>query len=148
MTEFHPRYFHSDAEIEHIGEGLVARTLPRPEWTHEAHLAATTYLLLKRPDIDVDKELPELIRRYNESVGGVNDDTEGYHETITRVFLHGVRLFLSEADTGDSLHNLVNELLSSPMGRRDWPLRFYSPERLFSVEARRSFLVPDLAALP
>ena len=28
------------------------------------------------------------------SVGGVNSDTEGYHETITRTFLHGVRLFL------------------------------------------------------
>ena len=34
------------------------------------------------------------------------------------------------------------------MGRRDWPLRFYSAERLFSVEARRKFVPPDLAALP
>ena len=148
MTEFHPRFFTSDAEIEHIGEGMVGRTLPRPEWTHEAHLAATTYLLLRRPDIDLDVELPGLIRRYNESVGGVNSDTEGYHETITRVFLHGVRLFLSEADATDPLQELVNDLLSSPMGRRDWPMRFYSRERLFSVEARRAFVPPDLAALP
>ena len=94
MTEYRPRLFRSDAEIEHIGEGLVARTLPRPEWTHEAHLAATTYLLSRRPDIDLDKDLPGIIRAYNESVGGVNDDTQGCHETITRVFLHGVRLFL------------------------------------------------------
>ena len=42
MPEFEPRPFQSDAEIEKIGEGLVARTLPREEWTHEAHLAATT----------------------------------------------------------------------------------------------------------
>jgi hypothetical protein len=148
MTEYRPRFFASDAEIEHIGEGLVARTLPRSEWTHEAHLAATTYLLLRRPDIDLDDELPDIIRRYNESVGGVNSDTEGYHETITRAFLHGVRLFLSEADAGAPLHKLVNELLLSPMGRRDWPLRFYSPEKLFSVEARRTFVAPDVAALP
>jgi hypothetical protein len=148
MTEHHPRLFHSDAEVEHIGEGLVARTLPRAEWTHEAHLAATTYLLLKRPDIDVDTALPGLIRRYNESVGGVNSDTEGYHETITRVFLHGIRLFLAEADAHEPLHKLVNELLLSPMGRRDWPLRFYSPKLLFSVEARRHFAEPDLRALP
>jgi hypothetical protein len=78
----------------------------------------------------------------------VNSDTEGYHETITRVFLHGVRLFLGEADPKEPLHELVNELLLSPMGRRDWPLRFYSRERLFSVEARRNFVPPDLAALP
>ena len=148
MTDYKPRLFNSDAEIEHIGEGLLACTLPREEWTHEAHLAATTYLLTHRPDIAIDVELPGIIRRFNESVGGVNDDTQGYHETITRVFLHGVRLFLAEADLGESLHELVNELLLSPMGRRDWPLRFYSAERLFPVEARRHFVPPDIAALP
>ena len=148
MTEYRPRTFRSDAEIEHIGEGLLAHTLPRPEWTHEAHLAATTYLLVRRPDIDLDKELPGIIRRYNESVGGVNDDTQGYHETITRTFLHGVRLFLADSDPGVPLHELVNELLLSPMGRRDWPMHFYSAGRLFSVEARRHFVTPDIAVLP
>jgi hypothetical protein len=148
MTEYRPRFFHSDAEIEHLGEGLLARTLKREEWTHEAHLAATTYLLLRRPDVDLDTELPGIIRRFNESVGGVNSDAEGYHETITRAFLHGVRLFLAEADPKEPLHELVNELLLSPMGKRDWPLRFYSPARLFSVEARRTFIAPDLAAFP
>ena len=148
MTDFSPRLFHSDPEIVRIGEGLLARTLPRADWTHEAHLAASTYLTLKRPDIDLDAELPAIIRGYNASVGGVNDDTQGYHDTITRVFLRGVRLFLSEADPQAPLHDLVNDLLLSPMGKRDWPLRFYSRERLFSVEARRGFVTPDLAALP
>ena len=148
MNDHKPRLFHDDAEIVRIGEGMLARTLPRPEWTHEAHLATTTYLLTRRPDIDIDRELPGFIRAYNESVGGVNSDSEGYHETITRVFQQGVRLFLSEADLAEPLHKLVNELLLSPMGRRDWPLRFYSPERLFSVEARRKFMPPDIAALP
>jgi|SRR5579884_1098815 len=148
MTEYLPRLFVCEADVARVGEGLLSRTLPREEWTHEAHLAATTYLLMKHREIDLDADLPGLIRCYNESVGGVNSDTEGYHETITRVFLHGVRLFLGEADPSEPLHELVNSLLLSPMGRRDWPLRFYSRERLFSVEARRSFVAPDLAALP
>jgi hypothetical protein len=148
MTDHKPRLFTSDAEIAHLGEGLLARTLPREEWTHEAHLAATSYLLTRRPDIAVDDELPGIIRSYNESVGGVNDDTQGYHDTITRVFLHGVRLFLAEVDLHEPLHELINELLLSPTGRRGWPLRFYSAERLFSVEARRHFVPPDIAALP
>jgi hypothetical protein len=148
MTEHRPRFFTFDAEIERIGEGLLARTLPRSDWTHEAHLAATTYLVLRRPDVDLDAELPDIIRRYNESVGGVNDDTQGYHDTITRVFLHGVRLFLGEAASDEPLHALINELLLSPMGQRDWPLRFYSRERLFSIEARRHFVPPDVVALP
>ena len=54
MTDYAPRLFTSDAEIAHLGEGLIARTLAKPEWTHEAHLGATTYLLLKRPDIHID----------------------------------------------------------------------------------------------
>ena len=148
MTDHSPRLFSSDAEIVRIGEGLLARTLPRPDWTHEAHLAACLYLLIRRADIDLDVELPGIIRGYNASVGGVNSDSEGYHDTITRVFLHGVRLFLAEADLSEPLHELVNQLLLSPMGRRDWPMRFYSPERLFSVEARRTFVAPDVRALP
>jgi len=148
MTDYLPRLFHTDAEIEHLGEGLLACSLTRAEWTHEAHLGATTYLLLKRPDVDLDSDLPDIIRRFNESVGGVNSDTEGYHETITRIFLRGVRLFLEEADLSESLHELVNDLLLSPMGKRDWPLRFYSPALLFSVDARRRFVDPDLRALP
>ena len=147
MTEYRPRLFASDADVLRVGEGLLARDLPRAEWTQEAHLAATTYLLLRHPEIDLDRELPGLIRRYNESVGGVNSDTEGYHDTITRVFLNGVRRFLGDADHGEPLHELVNDLLLSPVGRRDWPLRFYSRDRLFSVEARRQFVPPDLAAL-
>ena len=144
MTEFRPRLFHSDAEIERIGERLLARSLPRREWTHEAHLAATTYLVAERPDIDLDAELPGIIRRYNESVGGRNTDTEGYHETITRVFLGAVRAHAAETG-GHDLRDRVNALLLSDRGRRDWPLRFYSPERLFSVEARLSFVAPDLS---
>jgi len=68
MTALSPRLFTSDAEIARIGEGLVARDLPREEWTHEAHLAATIYLLTRRPDIDLDTALPGIIRAYNESV--------------------------------------------------------------------------------
>ena len=147
MTDYAPRLFAADAEIERIGEGLLARTLPRADWTHEAHLAATTYLVTRRPDIDLDASLPDIIRRYNESVGGVNDDTQGYHETITRTYLHGVRRFVADAN-GAALHEIVNALLLSPTGRRDWPLRFYTTERLLSVEARRTFVTPDVRALP
>ena len=148
MTDFSPRLFTTDAEIIRLGEGLLACTATREEWTHEAHLAATAYLLLRRPEIDLDEELPGIIRRFNESVGGVNSDTEGYHDTITHSFLRGVRLFLEDADVRSPLHELVNELLLSPMGRRDWPLRFYSRERLFSVEARKAHVEPDLASMP
>ena len=149
MTEDHePRLFASDEAVRHIGEGLLACSLARPEWTHEAHLASCLWLLVERPDIMPERDLPNLIRRFNESVGGVNSDSEGYHETITQCFIRGVRLFLGRTPTGRSLAEKVNGLLQEPEGRRDWPLRFFSPERLFSVEARRGWREPDLAPLP
>jgi len=148
MTEFPVRHFDTDEAVAHVGEGLLARSLKRDEWTHEAHLAATLYLLLKHTEIDLDAELPSLIRRFNESVGGVNDDTQGYHDTITKAYLRGIRLFLAEADTAKPIHEQVNDLLHSPMGRRDWPTRFFSRERLMSVEARRHWVEPDLRAMP
>jgi hypothetical protein len=146
-TDYSPRLFERDSEIRALGEGLLACALPREAWTHEAHLGACLWLLAERPDIDVDAEIGDLIRRFNESVGGVNDDTQGYHDSITRAYVAGVRLFLSESEeTG--LAERVNAMLLSDVGRRDWPLRFYSRELLFSVPARRGFVEPDLAPLP
>jgi len=147
MEDYEPRLFADDAAIRRVGEGMAARTLPRPEWTHEAHLATCAWLILERPDILPERNLPGLIRRYNESVGGVNSDTEGYHETITQVYIRGVRAALARSE-GRGLCERVNALLLAPEGRRDWPLRFYSRERLFSVEARLGWVEPDLAALP
>jgi hypothetical protein len=148
MTVHKIRLFANPAAVARVGEGLLACSLPKAEWTHEAHLAASTYLLTEHPEIDLDVELPGLIRRYNESVGGVNDDRQGYHDTITRAYLHGVRHFLAERDRAGPIHEIVNDLLRSPIGRRDWPRRFWSAERLMSVEARRSWVGPDLAPLP
>lgn len=147
MTEHPIRFFADDAAIVHLGEGLIACTLAREEWTHEAHLAACLYLLARRPDIDVDGEIAGLISRFNESVGGVNDDQNGYHDTITRTYVAGVRMFLRERASGELTAD-VNALLAGDTGSRDWPLRFYSRERLFSVEARRGFVEPDRAPLP
>lgn len=146
-TDREPRLFADDAAIRRVGEGMIARTLPRPEWTHEAHLATCAWLILERPDLSPERDLPGLIRRYNESVGGVNSDDEGYHETITQVSIVGVRAALARSE-GAGLCERVNALLLAAEGRRDWPLRFYSRERLLSVEARRGWVEPDLAALP
>jgi hypothetical protein len=147
MSEYYIRLFEDDASIVEIGESLLARTLPRAHWTHEAHLAACTWLVRDRPDIAIERELPAIISAYNEAVGGVNDDTQGYHETITQVYIAGVQAHLLQFGMELPLHAAVNALLLSHRGHRDLPLAFYSRERLFSVHARRGFIEPDLASL-
>jgi hypothetical protein len=147
MSDPEPRLWPNDEAIRHIGEGLIARTLERSEWTHEAHMAACAWLILERPEIAPERDLPDIIRRFNESVGGINDETQGYHETITQVFIRAVRGHLARTE-GRSLTERVNALLLSPEGRRDWPLRFYSAELLFSKEARLGWVEPDLQEFP
>lgn len=146
-TDFTPRLFARDDEIRALGTGLLACVLPREAWTHEAHLGATTWLLIERPDIAAERDLPAIIRAFNESVGGLNDDTQGYHETITQLYIASIRVHLAGRPVSEPLLASVNSLLMSKRGRRDWPLRFYSRDRLFSVEARRGFVSPDICAL-
>lgn len=143
MAGYPIRLFTDAGDVRRIGAGLLACTLPRAEWTHEAHLAACLWLASERPDLLPERDLPAIIRRYNESVGGVNDDTQGYHETLTQLYIRGVRQFLADC-AAEGLLERANALLASPMGERRWPMRFYSRDRLFSVAARRSWLEPDL----
>ena len=146
MKEYESRLFADDAAIRRVGEGFLARTLPRSEWTHEAHLATCAWMLIERPDLKPERDLPDLIRRFNESVGGVNDATQGYHETITQVSIRGVRSALAQSK-GRGLCDRINALLLAVEGRRDWPLRFYSPDLLFSAAARLGWVEPDLSPL-
>lgn len=148
MTEnCSPRLFPDDETIRRVGRGLLRRDLPKAEWTHEAHLAACLWLLVECPEIDPERDMRAIISGYNEAVGGVNDDHGGYHDTITHCFITGARRWLART-SATGLVERVNGLLEAPEGQRGWPLTLYSPERLFSVAARRSKIAPDRDSLP
>jgi hypothetical protein len=139
--------FASDDEILEIGHGLQHRTLPKASWTHAAHFAAAIWLLTQHSRIDVVHRLPKMIRAYNEATGVANTDSSGYHETITLASIRAAGSFLA-ADPKRPLFVTCNELMASPLGRSDWLLAYWSRPRLFSVEARRAWLDPDIQALP
>ena len=141
------RQFSSDSEIQRVGEKFLNRSLPKPEWTHAAHLAVTLWLIRHCPSLDLDEELPLLIRAYNEATGTPNTDSGGYHETITRASLAAVRSRLA-ASGNAPLHDILDRLLNSPLANANWLLEYWSRDRLFSVTARRSWLAPDLKPFP
>ena len=140
--------FQSDAEVEGIGAGLLARTLPVGEWTHGAHWAAALWLIVRRPDLYPPRDLPGLIRAYNVSLGNRNTETSGYHETITQASLRAARHDVALAAADAPLFEICNRVLASDLGRPDWLLRYWSKPVLFSTEARRIWVGPDLASLP
>ena len=140
--------FSSEEEIHHLGEGLMACSLKREEWTHAAHFAAALWLMRYRPDLDAAREMPRLIRAYNESTGRVNDDNGGYHETITLASLRALRGVLDANPPEVPIFQIVNALMASTMGNPNWLLEYWSRELLMSVEARRQWREPDLKSLP
>ena len=120
-------------------DAFHARTLPRREWTHEAHLVVCWYTLRER---DVDGTVDALrtaIRSYNEATGTPNTETSGYHETLTRYYVLAIARHGGRG---------LDEVMQAPECRRDAPLRHWSRELLFSPTARRQWVEPDLVPLP
>ncbi len=137
----------TDTEIEDTVSRFLACTLPKARWTHAAHFAAALWLLRAQGEAAF-AAMPDLIRCYNESVGGRNTDTEGYHETITQASLHMAAMSLRDAQEGAPLGAVLARLLAGPCGRPDWIFAYWSREALFTPEARRGWIAPDLAPLP
>jgi hypothetical protein len=132
-------------ETDRIAREFIARTLPKGEWTHEAHLRVGLWHALHHPQaLDL---LRERIRAYNVSTGVPNTPSAGYHETITRFYLRVIRGFLGSTDSDRPIDELAGELIAR-FGDRNLLLRHYTRERLFSVEARLGWLAPDLSSLP
>jgi hypothetical protein len=137
----------NSAAITRIGEGLIAANLPKPEWTHAAHVAAAAYIVAARSDLDAEADLPGLISRYNLACGVANSDTGGYHHSITLASIAAVRAGLTLAPPGDLPAQLA-WLMTGMLGDKYWPERFWSHDTLFSVAARRGWVAPDRAPLP
>lgn len=141
----------TDAGALRIFRGVIARDLPKPEWTHRAHCIFATTLLSALTLEEAEETCPNLIRRYNEAMGGVNSDTEGYHHTITIFSLREIDAVLTTrfgpAPRSESLASQCAAILRSPLADKDYPLTAYPREVLFSVAARRGWVAPGARAV-
>ena len=142
ISEIYPKA----AEIAEIGEGVLARTFPADRFHHREHLIMMVYLLLQYPMRDWRADLPEVIRGYNVAAGGVNDDVRGYHHTISMAFLTIVGMIASKTRR-EGLVATCRVVLASPAASQDVLLQFWSRDVLFSKEARREWVPPNLRAL-
>jgi hypothetical protein len=135
----------SRSDVESFIREFEAERLPMARWTHEAHLVAGFWY---SSTLDADAALATIrtrIRRHNESVGTPNTDSSGYHETITRLYMGAIAAHVSRHKNAGFEESLAL-LLASALSDSDWPLTHYSRERLFSVEARRNWVEPDVRA--
>ena len=122
-------------------------SLPPHEWTHQAHLIVGLWYCSQHDETQALNILRDRIKRYSIARGKQNTDTSGYHETITRFFVCYINHYLHDADPQFSLLELVNDFCAHQLENSS-PLKFYSKERLMSVEARLGWVEPDLQSLP
>jgi hypothetical protein len=129
--------------IAAVAEGLRSCSFPAADFHHREHCLVTAYFLLTEPEVDWRAKLPALIKRYNLAMGGANTDSAGYHETITQFYLAAIAGFL-QAMPRCSPEERCQAILGSPLADKDYILRFYSRELLFSTEARHRYVAPNL----
>jgi GNAT superfamily N-acetyltransferase len=130
---------------EALWGAFAHRSLPEPEWTHRSHVRVA-YLHLLRWNLDESHLRMRVgIVRLNASHGLEETATRGYHETMTRVWLR----LLAHRCSGRSFASSDAFLSAHPeLLDKQLPLRFYTRERLLSLQARTMFLEPDILPLP
>ena len=131
------------ADMEAFVRAFEAHTLPKSDWTHHSHLAVGLWYVAHYPESEALDRLRNAIRSYNVAQGGENTATAGYHETITRIYTWYIGEHLrTYRDT--PFMTCLQLLLDGPAADREFPLRFYTRERLFSMEARLGWVEPDI----
>ena len=133
---------------EALVRGLKDGTWPRAEWTHRAHLVAGVWFVRNEGFDAACRNMPDVIRRYNEASGVANTETAGYHETLTQAYLREIARQLHVLPRTVELHECVASVCRSDLADSDWPHRYWRRSTLWSPKARREWVDPDLRPLP
>lgn len=142
----HQEPFESTAELLSLVEAFEKGNLVPSDWNHRTRLAvAIVYVLLDSCD-HARQRLRAVLPTFNRELG-IDDPTLAWHETLVTVYLRAIDAALGESRS-DDLVDSANQLLSGPLGDPRFVTEFYSPERLWSAEARDHFIAPDRRPLP
>ncbi len=132
----------TDSEIESFIRAFEDCSLPRVEWTHAKHLIMALWYIRRHGRDEATPMISDGIRRFNAH----NGNHKGYHETITLAWIALIDRFIRSKDDDNTVASLAAALLQE-CGERDYLLRFFSRERLFSDEARQTWVRPDIAPI-
>jgi hypothetical protein len=138
--------YRSPSEIDSLIHAFQECSLPRSQWTHEAHLTVALWYLFYDSEQEAINAVRNGIKRYN-SVQGVETTKDGgYHETLTLFWVRTIRRYLADESRNRSMVNLANGLIAK-YADRTLPFTYYTRDRLMSSEARINWVEPDLRSL-
>lgn len=133
--------YKTEEEIAEVVRSFEDATVSRDDWRHAEHLTvALHYIGLHDIETATEKMRSGIFKLLG--AFGVDLTKEmPYHETLTVFWMRTVADF-DASKNGASFLNKANELVAAY--DKDYPLKFYSREYLFSDQARAAFVDGDL----
>lgn len=132
-----------DAALEGFIAAWRSGTLPKPLWTHAAHVAVAAYFAFGYNAAETLAILREGIRHYNTCVGTANTEDSGYHETLTGFWAGEVGGLVRGGEFPSKLD--AARAAVTAFGNDKYRFRlFYSFDVVNCRRARREWIAPDL----
>ena len=138
---------YTQEQIDHFIDGFEHSSATKEEWTHDAHLIVALWYNAKLPEKQALDFVREKIKALNIATGGQNTDTNGYHETMTRAWMWIAKDFYDSREF-TSIYDAINAFVTGENGHRDYVLKFFTKEHLFTKEARLGVKMPNVHPMP
>ena len=133
--------YKDEKEIAEVVRTFEDATFSRDAWKHAEHLTvALHYLLLHDMKTATTKVRDGIFKLLDAFEVDLSKEIP-YHETLTIFWMRTVADF-NALKNGTSLLDKANELVATY--DKDYPLKFYSRDFLFSDAARAAFVEGDL----
>lgn len=120
-------------------------SLPEEQWTHRSHVRVAWLYASRHELTEAIDRMRSSIKAFNKAKGTPESIDRGYHESITVAFM----TIVSAANCRTGPHNSSRDFCDAcPDLLTKYVLRkYYSRDRLMSVEAKAEFVEPDLLPL-
>ena len=135
-------FLESEAAFNAFFESWTRGTLPKPAWTHAAHVAAAARIVFDVGPEAAFERMKAGILHHNNSVGTPNTEDSGYHETLTRFWCGTVASFVRGGRFASRLE-AVRAAVSRFGEDRSRHKSFYSFDVVNDRRARREWIPPD-----
>ena len=112
------------------------------QFTHEAHLRLAYVYLVENDPARAQQKMRAALLAFLKAHG---IPSEKFHETLTRAWVLAVRHFMSRSASQSFAEFLAK---SQPLRDSKVMLTHYSSDKLFSADARATYVEPDLEPIP
>ena len=130
----------TDAEIHRVVDDFESCQTGKDEFHHQQHIVVAVCYLVSAPiEVATERMRTSLFRFLDHH----KVDNRKYNETLTVFWLEMVGLELKKLTEGATLVQRCNSAISA-LSNPKLALEFYSDELLWSDEARKTFVMPDL----